>query len=117
MFLRKKAQSTAEYAITLGLVVAIAAGVLGVALKGGIRQKNKQALNYLITSGDSESAFSGVADQSEKLFTQEARDTTVLASGYIDETILEKGGAEDKIQQQMRQSTSTSVELIDEIVP
>ncbi len=115
MFLRKKGQSTAEYAITLGLVVAVAAGVLQIALKGGIRQKNKQALNYLITSGDTVGEFAGVADQSEQLVTQESRETTVLANGYVDESIMEQGGASKEIQKQSKTSESTSVELIDEM--
>lgn len=115
MFLRKRAQSTAEYAITLGLVVAVAAGVLQIALKGGIRQKNKQALNYLVSSGDTVAEFSGVADQSEKLFSQESRETVVLANGYVDESIMEQGGAVKDIQKQSKTSESTSVELIDEM--
>ena len=59
MFLTKKAQSTAEYAIIIGLVVAVAAGVLSVAVKGGIRHQNKRAMNVLLDAGSNVSSFFG----------------------------------------------------------
>jgi type II secretory pathway component PulC len=111
MFLGKKAQSTAEYALVLGLVIAVVAGGLQVALKGGIRQKNKQALNYLLDAGSDQLT---TGDQAEALFSQESRKTTVLANAFVDEAIMEKGGKEKKYQKQSTQSESTSVELIDE---
>jgi hypothetical protein len=113
MFLRKKAQSTAEYAITLGLVIAVAAGVLQVALKGGMRQKNKQAMNYMLDAG---SNLLTTADQGEKIYSQEARSTTIKSgTDFVDTIVMNKGGAEKKYQQQKTKSESTSVELIDEV--
>ena len=49
--LTRKAQSTAEYAITIGIVVAVVAGVMSVALKGGMRKKATQATDLLKNSG------------------------------------------------------------------
>lgn len=115
MFLTKKGQSTAEYAIVFALVVAVAAGVLQVALKGGIRQKNKQALNYLLTAGDTTTAFNSTADQSVDLFSQDWRQTTIDTSGFKDERVMLKGGAEKRIQNQTTASESVSVELINAI--
>ncbi len=48
--LGRKGQSTAEYAILIGLVAAIAAGFLSVSLKGAVRSKNEQATNYLLSN-------------------------------------------------------------------
>lgn len=115
MFLRKKAQSTAEYAITIALVIAVTAGVLQMALKSGLRQKNKQAMNYLLNAGNEE--LGKVSDQQEKLFTQDYRTTTVSKDDYVDESIMEKGGAEKKIQKQTTESSAINVELIDEVSP
>ena len=111
MFLRKKAQSTAEYAITIALVVAVTAGVLQVALKGAIRQKNKQALNYLLSAGNV-TEFTNAANQGVKLFTQELRQTTINKDNFKDETILHKGGSEQRVQQQQTDATALSVETI-----
>jgi hypothetical protein len=114
MFLRK-GQSTAEYAIVIGLVVAVAAGILGVTLKGGMRQKQKQALNYLLDAGSTVTEFSNVGDQDELLFSQEARQTTVKGgTDFADTTVMKKGGAEKKYQKQTTESVSTSIETIDE---
>ena len=43
MLLKVKGQSTAEYAILIALVAAVAAGFLSVSLKVAIRNKNQQA--------------------------------------------------------------------------
>lgn len=115
MFLRKKAQSTAEYAITIGLVIAVTAGVLQMALKGGLRQKNKQAVNYLLNAGNEE--LGSVSEQQEQLFSQDYRTTTVKKDDYVDESIMEKGGGEKKMQRQTTQSSAVNVELIDAVNP
>jgi len=110
MFLSKKAQSTAEYAITIGIVVAVVAGVMSVALKGGMRQKITQATTLLKTSGtgDSSTVLSGVGgadteisgamgnlavadDSNFTVYEGDARHTTV--SQQDSESILKKGGA------------------------
>lgn len=114
MFLRKKAQSTAEYAITLGLVVAVAAGVLQTALKGGIRQKNAEALNYLKDSG-SELLTTGT--EVGPIYNQQARKTTVLGGtdNFVDKKVMSQGGKEEVYQKQTTQSSSTDVELLTEV--
>lgn len=108
---RKKGQSTAEYAITVGLVVAVAAGVLQVALKGGIRQKNKEALNYLLDAGSTE--LGNLPNKSVLLFSEEYRTSTVDSGTYIDERIMEKSGLEKTRQRQDVKSTSVEIEKID----
>jgi len=115
MLLRKKGQSTAEYAIIIGLVVAVAAGVLQVALKGGIRQKNKQAMDYMLSAGQNVGEFTaptaGALDA--ETYSQDYRQTTVLKDQYKDEAVLEKGGAEQRLQQQHSKTDSVTVESIE----
>lgn len=113
MFLTKKAQSTAEYAIALGLVVAVAAGVLQVALKGGIRQKNKQALNYMLNAGSNIEEFSSVENQNVSLFTEDFRTTEIDSANYVDERLMNKGGEEKARQYQETNTTAVSIEKID----
>jgi len=110
MLLRKKGQSTAEYAILLGVVVAVAAGILQVALKGGMRQKNKQALDYMVTAGDTD--IPTAANAKADLYSQEYRQTTVKKADYVDKSVLEKGGAEKKQQKQTTETESISLETI-----
>lgn len=110
MFLRRRGQSTAEYAIALGLVVAVAAGVLQVALKGGIRQKNKKALNYLLSAGEDIACFKNATDQDILLFSEEFRSTTIDKASYVDERLMEKGGAEKARQYQKADTTAVSIE-------
>lgn len=114
MFSRKKGQSTAEYAILLGLVIAVAAGVMQVALKGGVRQKHKQALNYLLDAGSDVADFNDVIDQDVSLYSQDFRKTTVASDDFVDETVLNKGGEEKKMQKQTSTTTSVNIETIDE---
>lgn len=110
MFIRKKAQSTAEYAIMLALVAALAAGVLQVSLKGGIRQKQKQALNYLLDAG---SANLTTPAQNVSLFSQEYRETTVKGgTDFVDSSVMKKGGLEKRLQKQVTDTTSVSIETI-----
>jgi len=111
MFLKKKGQSTAEYAIVIGLVIAVAAGILQVALKGGIRQKNKQALDYMLDQGSS--YFTNTGSTAAQLYTQEYRQTQVAGgSDYADESLLEKGGSEKRYQKQTTTTEATSIETI-----
>lgn len=112
MFLRKKAQSTAEYAIVIGLVVALAAGVLQVALKGGMRKKNKQAVNYLLSAGEDDLLS---ADGDIDIYSQDRRETNRLSAGYRDTTVLKKGGAQESIQRQSTTSESESYEMMDSL--
>lgn len=120
MFLRRKAQSTAEYAITLGLVIAVVTGVLGVALKGGMRRKSAQAMNILDLAGTTQDAsraglggnanafvvnLNATAADNVPIYTSELRNTQVTASNQ--EKAMQKGGAE--LSRSVQQSTTTSV--------
>lgn len=109
MFLRRRGQSTAEYAIALGLVVAVAAGILQVALKGGIREKNRQALNFLLSAGDDQLT---APERDPLLFNEEFRSTTIDRNSYIDERLMERGGAERARQVQRADTTSIAIEKI-----
>ncbi len=114
MFLRNKGQSTAEYAIVIGLIIAVAAGILGIALKGGIRQRSKQATDYLLGAGSAslQSQIEGNPDAT--IFSQEYSQTKVLGGDeYADESVLEKGGSEKRYQKQATNTTSVSVETIE----
>jgi len=114
MLFRKKGQSTAEYAIVIGLVIAVAAGVLQVALKGGIRQKNKQALDFMLNAGNNVTEFSDTTGVDVALYSQDYRQTTVKGGAdYVDESVMAKGGAEKKYQKQATETTAVSVETID----
>ncbi len=113
MFLRKRAQSTAEYAIVLALVAALAAGILQVALKGGIRQKQTKAVDYLLGAGKDEPAFQNATAQNVSLFSQEYRETTVSGGeDFIDESVMQKGGLEKRRQKQVTETTAVSIETI-----
>lgn len=116
MFLRKKAQSTAEYALVIGLVIAVVAGVLQVALKGGIRQKNKQAMDYLLGAGAGSEGWSTPTAQSEAIYTQDYRNTQVASgSSFVDKAVMHKGGAEEKKQVQSTTTTAVSLEMMDAV--
>lgn len=113
MFLRKKGQSTAEYAIAIALVIAVAAGVLQVALKGGIRQKNKQALDILLNAGNETNEFAASGEGSVSLYTQDYRQTTIGKDSFVDRSVLKKGGAEERHQKQQIDTTAVSVETME----
>ena len=112
MRLQKKGQTTAEYAILIGLVIAVAAGVLQVALKGGMRQKNTQALNYLAAAGNDTDGFKTASTTDLTLYNQEYRQTTVNASDYADESVMGKGGNETRYQKQTTNTTAVDVETL-----
>jgi len=117
MFLKLKGQSTAEYAILIALVAAVAAGFLSVGLKGAIRGKNQQASDYLMQSGN-ETGFNlndyGSSNE-VPLYTQEVTKTQVLGGdeNYKNVTVLEKGGSEKKYTKQTTDSDAISVETLD----
>lgn len=112
MFLRKKGQSTAEYAVLLGLVGAIAAGFLSVSLKGAVRSKGKQATNFLMQAGDDK--LGGYSDVDVPLYTQEYNKTTVVGDRYVDQSVMEKGGSEKRKQVQASATDSISIETLDD---
>ena len=111
MKFKNRAQSTAEYAIALGLVIAVAAGVTQVILKGAMKDKQKQAIGYLMDAGNDEAKFKD-AQANAPLYGQEVRKTVVDKSKYLDETIMEKGGKELKQQQQKTKTDTVSIETI-----
>ncbi len=115
MLLRKKGQSTAEYAIIIGLVIAVAAGVLQLALKSGIRQKNKQATDYLLNAGQDNADFIAGTANTAETYSQDYRETTVDSAAYVDESVLEKGGSEKKYQKQKSTTQSINVESINKV--
>ena len=114
MFLRKSGQSTAEYAIALGLVIAVAAGVTQVLLKGAIKDKQKQALSILADAGKDtpEANFGAGALNNTAVYNQEMRKTVVDSKAFVDESVLEKGGSEKHKQVQGTSTGVVSVETI-----
>ena len=125
MFLRKKAQSTAEYAITIGIVVAVVAGVMSVALKGGMRQKATQATDILKSSGTAsaglDTSITGVmgvttgggvlnatVDGMAPVYEGDARHTTVQTQES--ESILKKGGALSSSSNSVSNTSSVNYE-------
>ena len=121
MLLKVKGQSTAEYAILIALVAAVAAGFLSVSLKGAIRNKNQQASAYLMGAGvearSGTDALAGYADSENvvPLYTQEVSKTTLKGGtdAYKNVSVLEKGGSEKKYQKQTTESEAVSVETLD----
>ena len=112
MLLNKKGQSTAEYAIVIGLVIAVAAGVLQVTLKSGIAQKHKQGLAYMLKAGDIELGSKASDAVTTPLYNQEFRKTVVDAADYEDTSVMSKGGSEEKKQVQTTETTAGSIETI-----
>jgi hypothetical protein len=119
MLLKVRGQSTAEYAILIALVAAVAGGFLSVSLKGAIRNKNQQASDYLMKAGvDSRSGtdlLAGYGDENVvPLYTQEVSKTTLKGGddAYKNVSVLEKGGAERKYQKQTTESEAVSVETL-----
>ena len=132
MFLSKKAQSTAEYAITIGIVVAVVAGVMSVALKGGMRNKTTQSTDFLkntgtkLLPGSTDTSIAGAlgvtpdtaldAATSEANFTVyegDARHTTV--NKQDSESILKKGGAMVSNSSSESQTSTFNYEAYDKV--
>lgn len=119
MLLKLKGQSTAEYAILIALVAAVAAGFLSVSLKGAMRNKNQQASDYLMKAGVDDrtgtALLSGFGDENVvPLYTQEVTKTQVSGGdAYKNVSVMEKGGAEKKYQKQTTTSEAISVETLD----
>jgi len=115
MFLRRKAQSTAEYAITIGLVIAVVAGIMQVTLKGGMRKKHKEAMSYLLDAGHDIADYKDLEEKPIDIYTQDYRQTEIDAGSYVDEYLMEKGGGEKRYQQRTTESTSYSAEMLDAV--
>lgn len=115
MFIHKKGQSLSEYAITLGLVVAVVAGILSTTVKGGMRHKQQQAMKYLIDAGNDDlPSYDDAFATDIPLYSEEYRKTDVLGgSNFVDESVLKKGGLENKFQKQTTATTAVSIEKLD----
>jgi len=111
MILSKKAQSTAEYAILLALVVALAAGILQIFLKSGMRAKGQQGLNFLMNAGSTELGVATAVNAD--LYTQEYSDTKVAGgTDYVDKTLQRQGGTVESYQKQKTSTSSVTIESL-----
>jgi len=114
MILNRRAQSTAEYAVLIGLVAAVTAGVLSVALKGAIRQKNKQAMGFLLEAGNTEGGLSGSGKNAKTFTEQYSTDTVSGGADFTSQKVMKRGGAEESLQKQKVEKESVAVESIEE---
>jgi len=96
--MKSKGQSTAEYAILIGLVVAVAAALGGV-LRAGIAGQHGQALNVLYNAGNG-TELTSTPVQSGVTFEQQARVSEVDKDSYKNVEIMKKGGAIERLQRQ-----------------
>lgn len=115
MFLRKRAQSTAEYAITLGLVLALTAGVLQVILKSGVSAKQRKAMDLLLSAGQTVGEFQTPPEGApgpQALYTQEQSDTTIDFDSFRDTKVTQRGGSQKSLQHQESVSNSVQVEMM-----
>ena len=121
----RKAQSTAEYAITLGLIIAVVTGVLGAALKAGMRKKGAQTVDLLkdaATGDDSgDRALAEGLDTNTtgihlagggniSIYNQQYRNTQITGSDST--SVMHRGGGEEKIQNQTSSTSSVEVETL-----
>jgi hypothetical protein len=121
----RKAQSTAEYAITLGLIIAVVTGVLGAALKAGMRKKGAQTVDLLkdaATGDDSgDRALAEGLDTNTNgihlagggnisIYNQQYRNTQITGSDST--SVMHRGGGEEKIQNQTSSTSSVEVETL-----
>ncbi len=109
MFLRKRGQSTAEYAIVIGLVIAIAAGITQVVLKRGIAKKTDQVVDYFVKMNDTE--LGGTAATDIPIYSQEYRKTDITAMSDV--STLKQGAGEEKTQSQTTTTNAYTAETID----
>lgn len=109
---KRKGQSVSEYAIVLGLIIAIAAGVSQILLKGALRDKQQRAVSYLNNAG---SAILP-ATSTPVLYNQEIRQTKIKSGDtFLDQTVMKKGGGEEKIQLQEQETASSSIETLNQV--
>lgn len=90
---KKTGQSTAEYAIVIGLVIA-AAVAMQVYVKRGIQGKMKDAADYTDPSAKGKYGVSGTLDQYEPDYTTMA--DTVSKKEGTERTKVSKGGVIEK---------------------
>jgi hypothetical protein len=108
MFLRKKAQSMAEYAVILGLVVAVAAGILSSFVRTGMRMKGAQALRYLLDAG-SNTTGGGIGNASSGMMSADESWSQSQLSDVTSTSNLQRGGSQERRQTQT--STTDSIEI------
>lgn len=117
MWLRKmlkniRAQSTAEYAILIGVVVAAAAGFLAVSMKNAIGTKHDSAVDYFLRAGTAtlEEAVEGEGVSVDIIASQEeVRHTTQYQEGFADTRVRHQGGAEQALQTQRVKTDQVSI--------
>ncbi len=114
LFKSKRAQSTAEYGIIFAAVIAIAAGALSVSLKNAINVKQDRAVEFMLRAGTSElddameeAGFDTMQDV--YAVSEQVRHTTSLETGYTDEKIRLKGGAEMKHNETATETTTLDI--------
>ncbi len=113
MAIKRKAQSTAEYAIVIALVVSVSAGVMSTALRGGMRQNQDQALSYMIQQGDLSAHVAGDVDR--ELYTQTFQDTTIDSGSFVDRSVLRRGGSREAQRSSTADTRSIEVETLNRI--
>ena len=118
MMFNKKGQSVSEYAIILGLVIAVAAGVTQILLKGAIREKQTKAIVLIDKAGGGAGTNDFVNAtalnlSSTKIYDQELRQTVINSSAFVDSKILHKGGAEERKLLQNQTTPSSAVVTIE----
>ncbi|MBL7130227.1 MAG: hypothetical protein ISS45_02275 [Candidatus Omnitrophica bacterium] len=115
MLFYKKGQSTVEYSIAFATVVALAAGVLAVAFKGGAKAQEEKALYFLADAGSAYSEFYSPTSTDKKMYGQEWAKTTVDAADFTDKTTMRQGGSIVSQQIQTSETQRVVVETLDEI--
>ena len=116
MMFNRKGQSVSEYAIILGLVIAVAAGVTQILLKGAIREKQAKAIVLINNAGGTLNDFANATAlnlTSTKIYDQELRQTVINSSTFVDSKILHKGGAEERKLVQNQTTPSSAVVTIE----
>lgn len=92
--MRKRGQSTAEYAILISLIIAVAAALGGV-LRAGLAGKHGQALNILYGAGNG-TELTTAPKYSGVTFEEQIRASEVLKDNYTDVEVMKKGGAVER---------------------
>ncbi|MFC1594074.1 hypothetical protein ACFL38_01980 [Candidatus Omnitrophota bacterium] len=120
MFKNKRAQSMAEYGILFAAIIAIAAGALSIALKGGIQQKERDAMTLLLGAGNTEleaeiGALGAIPEVD--MLSEDVRQSTTLAAGYQDRTVMLQGGATQSINEATTSTTAVSTVAIGQAAP
>lgn len=116
MMFNRKGQSVSEYAIILGLVIAVAAGVTQILLKGALRDKQSKAVSLINNAGMDSLEFknaTALKAANTTIYNQEVRQTVINATSFTDTKVLHKGGAEERKLLQNQTTPSSAIETIE----